>query len=472
MDNDNANFSITTLKKAIIEIEKTETKMWNAHKAENIKQVFLLCLERASFVEDNLDKYREYTRHMTALLSEILERYKQVKEVVFNNNYHRILLCLEELLVVTSKQAEELNVSNKLIDFDQRTLILNGDKIKEYESEFTSVCSKLIEEIDKSTELDTSYQFEERMAQNQEEYNEQTIEEVELTTEYKEINETYEKEEIVHEKISDIDNNLVELKTKKEETVPVEIEVERTEEEVNTNEDTTIPLKEDSKDTSNFNEFDYKVAATPIEEKSYFTDTSKKDTNENKEIENVILEHFSYQDSPTLSDEEKEEIKSKSVRSNSAKKYAQILIDLEKGDELEIYEMLARKLFAQTLMILQESNIEPLPYSMSQTWVMWDIAKQLYYIKNPLEANEKYTLENPLESESKQKEIIYRHIGWIVYKEMTSGKLDNLLANIKNSSYAKKIIDYMIDKPNHEGGTLSSYKLADLGKSVILSLTK
>jgi hypothetical protein len=108
---------------------------------------------------------------------------------------------------------------------------------------------------------------------------------------------------------------------------------------------------------------------------------------------------------------------------------------------------------------------------MSQTWVMWDIAKQLYYIKNPLEANEKYSLENPLESESKQKEIIYRHIGWIVYKEMTSGKLDNLLANIKNSSYAKKIIDYMIDKPNHEGGTLSSYKLADLGKSVILSLT-
>ena len=89
-----------------------------------------------------------------------------------------------------------------------------------------------------------------------------------------------------------------------------------------------------------------------------------------------------------------------------------------------------------------------------------------------VEANEKYTLENPLESESKKKEIIYRHIGWIVYKEMTSGKLDNLLANIKNSSYAKKIIDYMIDKPNHEGGTLSSYKLADLGKSVILSLTK
>ena len=251
----------------------------------------------------------------------------------------------------------------------------------------------------------------------------------------------------------------------------ITIEIEDKEKEALTKNNQTIVNEAEEVTTPDYKE----VQLNNIPEKKYFIDKSLETQDSinsvDKEIKRIIEEHFSYQDSPTISEEEKEEIIIKSVNSNSAKKYAKILLNLEKTEELEIYEMLGRKLFAQTLTLLQEIDIEPLPYSMSQTWVMWDIAKQLYYLEHPLESNNLYTLENPLESEEKQKEIIYRHLGWIIYKEMTSGKLDNLLANIKNSSYAKKIIDYMIDKPN-KGGSLSSYKLADLGKSVVLALKK
>lgn len=448
---DNSNeFSLISFKKNILSIEQSEKRIWEFHKSENIKDLFLLCLERATDIQNSYEEYKENHSHMEELLQEILRAYKQIKEVVFENNYHRIYTCLQELLYITAKQTEELNISNNLIDFTQRENILNGEKIYEYESQFTTVSKTLLKEINKAIGLN-----EEENGSN--EFHNKNNEVEIITTENQET-------QIEHESLSESQNDLIEMSTSTEETTDVNIEIE----------------EKDDNVQSSFEDFNYKVEASPLEtteeifekskEKSYFIDKSKIDeTNQSKDINRIIKEHFSYQDSPSLGDEEKEEIIRKSVNSKSAQKYASILLELENNEELEIYEMLGRKLFAQTLTMLDEIQIEPLPYTLSQTWVMWDIAKQLYYIKYPLESNNNYVLENPLESDEKQKEIIYRHLGWIIYKEMTSGKLDTLLANLKNSSYAKKIIDYMIDKPN-KGGSLSSYKLADLGKSVVLAL--
>ena len=438
------------LKNIIKDIEKTEQLVWKYHKSNEIKELFLLCLKRSIILEDAVTHYEQNTQESQQLLQEILDKYTEVKEIVFQNNYQRIIVTLKELFSITNKQVEILNITNEIIEFENREQILNGNKIYEHESEFTTLSKQLLKEINKDYNLDK-------------EEIEVSVESLskEVTKKQEEIVSREEKEDNIHEVIQESIEDIQEYETNKDNPVDVTIEIEDKEEKTLTKNDDVI-INETKE-----------LQQIQIPEKKYFIEKSLETQDSissvDKDIKRIIEEHFSYQDSPTISDEEKEEIIIKSVNSNSAKKYAKILLNLEKTEELEIYEMLGRKLFAQTLTLLQEIDIEPLPYSMSQTWVMWDIAKQLYYLEHPLESNNLYTLENPLESEEKQKEIIYRHLGWIIYKEMTSGKLDNLLANIKNSSYAKKIIDYMIDKPN-KGGSLSSYKLADLGKSVVLAL--
>ncbi|MEC8339493.1 MAG: hypothetical protein VXZ40_02620 [Nanoarchaeota archaeon] len=455
------------LRNIIKDIEKTEEKVWNYHKSDEIKELFLLCLQRTSSLENALVQYEENTKSSQILLKEILEKYSQVKEIVLENNYQRIVVTLKELLVITAKQVEELNITNKIIDYGKRESILNGTKIYQHESEFTSICKQLVVEINK----DGSFS-KENMTNSLENTNYDIKENISIEKNNEKIkdekNNTNNKE-LIHEVIQESIEDIQEYETNKDDPVDITIEIEDKEEKTLTKNDNNSIDETKEVTTPDYEE----VQLNQIPEKKYFIDKSLETQDSindvDKDIKRIIEEHFSYQDSPTISDEEKEEIIAKSVNSNSAKKYAKVLLNLEKTEELEIYEMLGRKLFAQTLTLLQEIDIDPLPYSMSQTWVMWDIAKQLYYLGHPLESNNLYTLENPLESEEKQKEIIYRHLGWIIYKEMTSGKLDNLLANVKNSSYAKKIIDYMIDKPN-KGGSLSSYKLADLGKSVVLAL--
>ena len=438
------------LKNIIKDIEKTEQLVWKYHKSNEIKELFLLCLKRSIILEDAVTHYEQNTQESQQLLQEILDKYTEVKEIVFQNNYQRIIVTLKELFSITNKQVEILNITNEIIEFENREQILNGNKIYEHESEFTTLSKQLLKEINKDHYLD----------KEEIEVSEESLSK-EVTKKQEKIVSREEKEDNIHEVIQESIEDIQEYETNKDNPVDVTIEIEDKEEKTLTKNDDVI-INETKE-----------LQQIQIPEKKYFIEKSLETQDSissvDKDIKRIIEEHFSYQDSPTISDEEKEEIIIKSVNSNSAKKYAKILLNLEKTEELEIYEMLGRKLFAQTLTLLQEIDIEPLPYSMSQTWVMWDIAKQLYYLEHPLESNNLYTLENPLESEEKQKEIIYRHLGWIIYKEMTSGKLDNLLANIKNSSYAKKIIDYMIDKPN-KGGSLSSYKLADLGKSVVLAL--
>ncbi len=455
------------LRNIIKDIEKTEQLAWKYHKSNEIKELFLLCLKRSITLDEAVTQYEQNTHTSQQVLEEILEKYSQVKEIVFQNNYQRVIITLKELVLITSKQVEILNVTNEIIDFEKREQILNGNKIHAHESEFTTVCKQLLQEIHKDDTLDK-----EEIILNTEIEDERPIsEEEKIIKEQEEVILEDKKEDNIHEVIQNSVEDIQEYETNKDEPVDITIEIDDKKEETLTKNNQTIVNEAEEVTTPDYEE----VQLNEIPEKKYFIDKSLETqgpiNNVDKEIKRIIEEHFSYQDSPTISKEEKEEIIIKSVNSNSAKKYAKILLNLEKTEELEIYEMLGRKLFAQTLTLLQEIDIEPLPYSMSQTWVMWDIAKQLYYLEHSLESNNLYTLENPLESEEKQKEIIYRHLGWIIYKEMTSGKLDNLLANIKNSSYAKKIIDYMIDKPN-KGGSLSSYKLADLGKSVVLALKK
>lgn len=54
------------------------------------------------------------------------------------------------------------------------------------------------------------------------------------------------------------------------------------------------------------------------------------------------------------------------------------------------------------------------PYGNDDSWIQWDLAKQLYYflsIDSPT-LNDHYRIANPLVDERLQEEIVLRHIGW------------------------------------------------------------
>jgi len=108
---------------------------------------------------------------------------------------------------------------------------------------------------------------------------------------------------------------------------------------------------------------------------------------------------------------------------------------------------------------------------MSQSWAFWDIAKQIYFLNNPsLTDRNKYRLANPLSDEDKQREIEDRHIGWEVYSKLTSGDLDSFLNKFQDPIYRKRMVEFMIEKPN-KNGMLSSNKLAELGKNIRLGFS-
>ena len=182
--------------------------------------------------------------------------------------------------------------------------------------------------------------------------------------------------------------------------------------------------------------------------------------------------YFIYDDSTELSEEEKKRIKENIHKSKSALRYAKIIWKLEKEGKKEELEAVAQKIYGDTLTDLYRYEIGISPYSISQSWVFWDIAKQLYYLENPNETDrKKYRLANPLTDEEKQTEILDRHIGWEIFSKMTTGELDKFLNKFQEPIYRKRFVEFMIKKPN-SSKTLPSYELTELGKNIRLGFEK
>lgn len=368
-------------------IEITENKIWNYHNESDLKELFELIKSRNEILKKLLEIYIESNNHLENINNEILNKYPIVESINFRNNYIEILELLNQIKNLTSKQFNRLNVSQNLFNSEYREKVLNGNKIIETQSQFTTMCKNLLKLL---------------------------------------INKTENNKYIKPETIEELERELI------------------------------INQEKDKKKIT--------------EEKSFIKKTNLEIPFE--EIKKVIIENFCYQDSEQLTNEEKNEIIDKCVKSNSSQKYAKIIYKLIQKNEFEKYQFLSRKIFANTIQKMDELGIEASNYSLSQSWVMWDIIKQLYYLENPKLSNSNYLIINPLESNEKQMEIMQRHIGWIIYKEMLTGKLDNLLAKVQNSNYAKKIIDYMITTPKENSDTLPSYKLNELGKNIILAFDK
>lgn len=400
------NFDMNDFKSDLKELEKTEAQIWDFHKKDDVINLFKLVKNRTNANNQLFQIYKKNHEHLDLISKEILEKYPEIKSVNFHNNYDKINDIFMDLKELLTQQFDKLNTTDNLIDTNLRESILNGNKIKEEESEFTTLVKRLLELIVIENDSKNNIESEDKTEQ---EIIIEDEEETERNSEY-DPEDMEEDEEEVMESFDEQDR----FREEKEQIEPEESSEEK--------------------------------------------------------INQIILDFFTYKDSHELSDEEKEIIEMNTLKSESAKRYANIIFKLEKENKLEEVKRVSKEIFAKTITKLNEYEVEPLPFTYSLSWAIWDIVKQIYYLENPQETTDKYILENPLESEEKQQEIIDRHIGWEVYTQMCSENLNNFLNKIRDPVFGKRVINVMIDKTNDGDKRMPSYKLSELGKNVRMAL--
>jgi len=441
------NFNFNDFKNDISLIEKSEVVIWELHNNEKIIDLYNENKNRNNKINELVLIYKNSNKRFELIEKEIIEKYPEIESVNFKNHFNKINILMDELLRVVNFQKEKLMITDNLIDKNIRTEILNGNKKFEYESQFTSTVKEIFNVINN----------EELIVNNDDENKEIKIE---VNDDNKnEILNNNDKEKISDEEkeknlINEIDKLDANIKVEKNEINKEEVE---NKEKIVESLEVIKPIEENNlsevsnKELDNFQIKD-EIKTEPTSE----------------ELTNIIKEYFSYNDSPELNDEEKEKILKSAMNSNSALKYARIIWKLKKEGKLNEVEEIAQKIYGNVLTDLHNYEIGIEPYSLSQSWAIWDVIKQIYYLEHPSETDRKrYTLANPVYDEEKQIEIQDRHIGLEIYSKMTTGKLDKFLNKIQDPIYRKRMVEFMIKKPN-QNGTLSSDKLAELGKNVRL----
>lgn len=532
------NYNLSILNQDLQDIHLSEKTIWDFHYANSIFDLFKNIRKRKEIFITLFNLYKQHNDNFRKISEEIIQKYPEIEGLIFKNNYHNIILCFSKLEEFLQKQADQLNISENLLDQKKREELLNGNKIREDQSEFTTLIFSLIDNInlkqDKNLTLDEQFENEKKildkiklenqnLKNQQESINKQNLEKTHISEEEKkeeQKQEIVEKEEVEKKENTIDNNNFNNSFENKENNNPIDEKESLLNSQIIQNNQT---IQENVNTIQNNNDISYEKDSNLeiIEEKEQVEETSQEkledeindsyildEDKENSLIENsnhiqenldnselnqiksnsiesnqgeakisldeekeeIIKKYFAYQDSPEFTDQEKKDLILNSIRSESAKRYAEILLELKHKEELDIYEMLAKKIFTDTLVKLQTYDIEPERFTLSTSWALWDIAKQLYYLKQPHKSSNNYKLADPLYDKDKQQEIIDRHIGWIVYKQMTTGRLDNILNKVKNSIYGKRIIDYMIARPKPGFDSLPSYKLAKLGECVRLGL--
>lgn len=473
------NYDISILNEDIIQIRDSEKTIWDLHYANNIFDLFKNVKERTLIFQELFSLYQHHNENYKNLSEELIEKYPEIFQVVFKNNYHKVIEAFEKLSNLLEQQLTSLNVSENLLDENQRVQILNGVKIREDQSEFTSLIFILLDSLKGAEEITDVKKIEE----NDEKFSDKKADEIEN-------GENDNGETILNETTKEKEENSLEESIQKPEESQVSLEnnqkkvFEENFEDIGSLEKDDVSI-EDVKEIGDFQKKDVEVEEVDDinnevkrEKEKYEVEQENVENQEpvsskvdkEEKINELVIKYLAYQDSSELNDEEKKDVYNKALKSNAARKYAKILLELEESQELEIYEMLSKKIFTDTLINLQNYDIEPEKFTYSTSWAVWDVAKQLYYMKNPSKTTSDYKLADPLYSQEKQQEIKDRHIGWIVYKQMTTGRLDDILNKVKNSVYGKRIIEYMISKPKPGLDSLSSYKLAKLGECVRLGL--
>jgi hypothetical protein len=114
----------------------------------------------------------------------------------------------------------------------------------------------------------------------------------------------------------------------------------------------------------------------------------------------------------------------------NARKYAHELVDMYQEVGGERLLGLANSMIQTTQALLSTVGVEGSPYSRSITWSLWDLAKQRYMSKHPATIAPEYRVRrlaaggqvdntsDPLHDTTKLWDIVDRHLGWEMQREM------------------------------------------------------
>lgn len=454
-------------------IENSETFIWELHKSGKIIDLFDEIKKRNQKIQELFLIYKNSTKRFDKIQEEIVAKYPEIESVNFKSHFEKIIILITNLQKLVEKQAKELNISDNLLNLTNRTKVLNGDKKFDYESEFTTTVKEIINLINNIQNTDIFN------TNSDEILKEKTLEQ-EIITE--EIEEKEDKETSIKSTISilidtegyiNLSPLIIETRDKnKQDILEEDVILNNAIEEIN-NKKTEL-LEEPIKEQILEEEEKLEIIENK-EEQKYFTPEFMPAQNEelekineptSEELMDIIESYFCYNDSPEIETEEKANILKNAMKSKSALKYAKIIWELENENKLEELMNIVNNIYSNTLSDLYNYDIGISKYSSSKSWAIWDIVKQIYYSKYPSMTDKtKYKIANPLNDEDKQNEILDRRIGWEIYSKMTTGEIDKFLIKFKEPIYRKRMVEFMIEKPN-KYNTLSSYKLAELGKNV------
>lgn len=187
---------------------------------------------------------------------------------------------------------------------------------------------------------------------------------------------------------------------------------------------------------------------------------------------NQAIELLSYGD--VLEQSEKEAAEQWVKTSESGMKYAKELQAMinTRGEGLDGILKIAQKLKEECLEDMKNLGIPPSKFAKSNTWSLWDMAKQHYFMTHPDERSAEYNGKNymfpfdPLASGrmgiGKRGEIIDRHLGWEADLAIREGryKIEGLMKDV----ITPDIMSVLQNGERNETGQLRSFELAKLGR--------
>ena len=138
------------------------------------------------------------------------------------------------------------------------------------------------------------------------------------------------------------------------------------------------------------------------------------------QIADIVLEYFSYADVEQYVSDVKETLERTSDPSQLTAdelKYGNELINLMGEYGKEAMEELMHDLRYRCITTLSKLDVTPNPCTLSTSWAYWNIAKQSHQSQNPDDASNEYSIGDPFQDEEVQDEIVYRRIGWDIYKK-------------------------------------------------------
>jgi hypothetical protein len=178
--------------------------------------------------------------------------------------------------------------------------------------------------------------------------------------------------------------------------------------------------------------------------------------------DHIIEKDLSYQDAD-VSDAKKEDMLNRCRELESARRYADSIVEMSQKTNLELIRQEAKELVKTMRSEAERIGVPVSAYGKSLSWAMWDIGKQNYFFTHQTENNPAYVIGDPLTSEAKRDEIINRQLGWEAHHAYRRDPDPEWKQKVSSDPRFVKALE-LLNKTPKADGQLSSRDLAELGK--------